>query len=232
MTVIYGLRDPRDGRVRYVGKSIRFGNRFEQHLAGRSGAAGVGSWVRDLRNLALEPDAFVIEKVDDVRADEREGFWISEYAKTETGLLNVSKRAVVRVKRARREFLPPQPPSESAKVIRALLVKKTIVRYSTKYATRAICAALKISEAELMRRVVDDIPIDEEVLKCFRSALPGFVVTMLRKFESLSDEEADYIGKQLESGEPYYIRIADTFCGEQRINDFLTLKPAVGFRAS
>lgn len=51
---VYGLVDPRDGRVRYVGSSKRPAIRYRSHLSG--GDKCTGEWVAELKALGLRPD--------------------------------------------------------------------------------------------------------------------------------------------------------------------------------
>lgn len=52
--MIYSLNDPRDGRVRYVGRAPRPSRRFRQHLA-RPHSQRLRAWIAELRALGLSP---------------------------------------------------------------------------------------------------------------------------------------------------------------------------------
>jgi hypothetical protein len=52
--VIYSLTDPRTGRVRYVGESVRPRERLRAHLSQRA-SPNVRTWVGELRLMRLAP---------------------------------------------------------------------------------------------------------------------------------------------------------------------------------
>lgn len=76
--LIYGLLDPRDRSLRYVGKThMRREQRLERHLeAAENGrTAPVSVWIRDLAAQGLQPHIFVLRRVspdEDWREAERE----------------------------------------------------------------------------------------------------------------------------------------------------------------
>lgn len=64
--LIYGLLDPRDHCLRYVGKThkrreIRLREHMENAVAG--GSWPLHEWIRDLLRMGLQPVMFVLEKV-------------------------------------------------------------------------------------------------------------------------------------------------------------------------
>ena len=76
--LIYGLLDPRDLALRYVGKThlrreLRLARHVEAALEGRS--APVSQWIRELDAAGLRPRIFVLRRVppeEDWRRAERE----------------------------------------------------------------------------------------------------------------------------------------------------------------
>jgi len=76
--LIYGLLDPRDRTLRYVGKThLRREIRLERHVqkAMQGGRAPVSEWIRELTEHGLLPHIFVLRKVSpdqDWRRGERE----------------------------------------------------------------------------------------------------------------------------------------------------------------
>lgn len=74
----YGLIDPRTQVLRYIGKThLRREKRLARHLeaAEEGAAAPVSRWISELMGLDLEPEIFVLRRVDalaDWRIAERE----------------------------------------------------------------------------------------------------------------------------------------------------------------
>jgi len=92
--LIYGLFDPRDGTLRYVGKTARsLDVRQSRHLQeARAGTpTHLYNWWRLLGNLGLKPE---IAEIDTVQAGsdwvEAEQFWIAYFRFVGCDLLNVS----------------------------------------------------------------------------------------------------------------------------------------------
>lgn len=76
---IYGLVDPRNQQLRYVGvtkapERRRRAHRCLQHTADRR-----ASWLKALRKQGLKAEWFVIEEVDESEWQEAERFWISYF---------------------------------------------------------------------------------------------------------------------------------------------------------
>lgn len=74
---IYGLRDPRDGLIYYVGKSKRMMQRYNQHIYRRSTNADKQAWIDGLRVAGLHPKIEVLEESDESDWQEAEQFWIA-----------------------------------------------------------------------------------------------------------------------------------------------------------
>ena len=87
MPVIYALKDPITGYIRYVGKTSQSpAQRLRQHigaaLSGRS-RAPVAVWIRALSALGSMPIQIVLERnVASSGWQEREKFWIAHYRTT------------------------------------------------------------------------------------------------------------------------------------------------------
>lgn len=75
---IYLLRDPRDGRVRYVGKAVDPVRRLRQHLAPFKLQARTrkNSWLKGLLASSQRPLLEIIDRVESELADEAERFHI------------------------------------------------------------------------------------------------------------------------------------------------------------
>jgi group I intron endonuclease len=80
-TFIYGLIDPRNDQVRYVGKSNNPQVRLLRHIkdAKAGGTCHRLSWIRGLLNLNLLPLLTVLEEVDVSVWGEREEYWIGKF---------------------------------------------------------------------------------------------------------------------------------------------------------
>ena len=72
---IYCLSDPRDGQVRYVGKTICLNRRFNGHLHGKG--THKANWIQELVRLGLKPVMEVLEEVPANDWEDAEKFWIA-----------------------------------------------------------------------------------------------------------------------------------------------------------
>lgn len=91
-TTIYGLVDPRDGELRYIGKSVDLPRRMKTHLARRGLTPTRHSccWLIGLLDAGLEPMPVVLEVVPhggDWQTAERK--WIARYRKEGARLTNL-----------------------------------------------------------------------------------------------------------------------------------------------
>ena len=88
---IYALSDPRDGRVRYVGKTNNPKRRFESHIYDMHGAnPRKENWIKGLLRLDLKPDMSILEECADGEWEYRERHWIAEYRKQHDDLTNLT----------------------------------------------------------------------------------------------------------------------------------------------
>jgi hypothetical protein len=80
--IIYGLKDPRSGLIRYVGKTTkRVEQRVAEHFAeARHEEHHRAHWFRNLAKLNLVPRAVVLEVVDESSANARERYWIKQFS--------------------------------------------------------------------------------------------------------------------------------------------------------
>lgn len=90
---IYGLYDPRDGKLRYVGKTINLQARLWDHVTkAKSGEEnGKSEWIGELLALNLQPEVRVLEETDEDGWAEAEKRWIADCLTQGYDLLNVSK---------------------------------------------------------------------------------------------------------------------------------------------
>lgn len=88
---IYGLKDPRDNAIHYVGKSTRPKRRLEQHLADISTNKDRVDWLRDLQAAGSEPELTILEKSNDEDWQEAECKWIAIGREEGWPLTNISR---------------------------------------------------------------------------------------------------------------------------------------------
>lgn len=93
--IVYGLIDPRDGLLRYVGKSSNGLSRPRFHTSPgavrRERHFGKGRWIWELVQLALKPEIVVLEEADTKEAlPDLEIFWIASLRAAGADLLNMT----------------------------------------------------------------------------------------------------------------------------------------------
>jgi len=79
ITYIYGLVDPRDERIRYIGKANNPARRRVYHLTPRnlSYRTPKNSWLKHLLGLGLEPSLLILQCVPVLLWEEAERSWIA-----------------------------------------------------------------------------------------------------------------------------------------------------------
>jgi hypothetical protein len=88
---IYGLLDPRDGKLRYIGKANDAGKRLKTHVSdSRRRNTAVCKWIAKLVADNLIPKVLVLEACDASLWECRERAWISEAYRMGGVLLNVA----------------------------------------------------------------------------------------------------------------------------------------------
>ena len=87
--VIYVLKDPRDGLIRYVGKTNNPRRRLDRHIA-ENGNALRHPWLKELRELGIEPIFEIVETVVGDQWQDREKHWIMHYRDAGCDLLNAN----------------------------------------------------------------------------------------------------------------------------------------------
>ena len=78
MTYIYKLIDPRNNKIRYVGKTINIKRRYKQHLYEKD-KSHKSLWVQSLRNQKLKPIIEILENCNYDNWKEREIYWIKQF---------------------------------------------------------------------------------------------------------------------------------------------------------
>lgn len=87
MIQIYGLIDPRNKRIRYIGQTSHVDKRYRQHVAHPT--ASTKDWIEELKVSALQPILIVLEDVNgDSSGDQIEAEWIHFYRQMGGDLLN------------------------------------------------------------------------------------------------------------------------------------------------
>lgn len=88
---IYALADPRDGRVRYIGKTRAPFTRLAAHLrdGDTSSEHPKAQWLGTLKKWNLQPSLLILEVVPRDLANTSEQRWIRHFAITNTDLTNI-----------------------------------------------------------------------------------------------------------------------------------------------
>lgn len=87
---IYGLWDPRNGELRYVGKSENLVSRMRHHL-GDKRRTHKTHWLGVLKMLGLRPVVEIIDETDLDSWEECEKYWISYFKSIGTRLTNCAE---------------------------------------------------------------------------------------------------------------------------------------------
>lgn len=87
---IYSLIDPRDNRIRYIGKTNNLKRRLLQHTKSKELLYNTfkNHWIKKLISLSLSPIIQVIEECDETNWQEKERYWIAYYRNIYTDLTN------------------------------------------------------------------------------------------------------------------------------------------------
>lgn len=94
---IYGLVDPRTGRVMYVGQSVDCEYRFRKHLRNESADNPAKSrWLRELDVLDLGPRLVVLEECGREELDLAERRWLRQLKADGQAELNITSGGVSR----------------------------------------------------------------------------------------------------------------------------------------
>lgn len=90
---IYGLVDPRNGFVRYIGKTVqRSCDRLAQHVYSRGlkRQTKCASWITSLNRQNLRPEAVELEVADESSWKDAEIFWIASFRLMGADLCNLA----------------------------------------------------------------------------------------------------------------------------------------------
>ena len=87
---IYGLRDPRDGQIKYVGKTKDLKQRMKDHLKdAKRRNTPKNAWLLKLQRLGLRPEMIVLEEVPRDKWVEAERRWIAQMREQSPALKNI-----------------------------------------------------------------------------------------------------------------------------------------------
>ena len=85
---IYGLVDPRDNEIRYIGRTIDPDIRLRAHCRMVDPGKLKTMWILELKAFQLEPEMKILEKVDRDEEEEAEKRWVRYFIKIGKPLLN------------------------------------------------------------------------------------------------------------------------------------------------
>ena len=88
-TFIYALMDPRDGAVKYIGKTINLKSRMQSHQNG-IGKFRLGAWLSGLKRKGLYCRYVVLEEYEGEGWELRERYWIGYYRDLGADICNLS----------------------------------------------------------------------------------------------------------------------------------------------
>ena len=88
---IYGLKDPRDYQIKYVGKTVDIDRRIKEHnQIHRNKKSKKNSWITYLIRNGMQPIMEVLEECEESRWVEREKYWIRYYKELGFDLKNMT----------------------------------------------------------------------------------------------------------------------------------------------
>lgn len=94
---IYGLIDPRNEEIRYVGKSVNPQSRFLSHCREADNLSFTGPkavWIRELKTEGMTPELVLLQDITDVEGrgwEEIEQYWIDLCNKSGHRLTNTAR---------------------------------------------------------------------------------------------------------------------------------------------
>ncbi len=87
--IVYGLADPRDGKIKYIGVTNSLIGRLREHMRMYGGNTRKNAWLQELTDAYMLPYMVTLEVIeDDTEWREREIAWIDAYVKAGIDLLN------------------------------------------------------------------------------------------------------------------------------------------------
>lgn len=94
---IYGLKNPEDDKIMYVGVTQNLKTRLKQHLAPSNLRlrSSKDVWIESLITKKIEPVVIVLEECTQEVREERERYWIDYYRGINPGLTNTHPGKIV-----------------------------------------------------------------------------------------------------------------------------------------
>lgn len=89
MTYIYGLKDPRDGRIYYIGKSDKPKARLWQHMKDTDTNRFKAEWIADVVSDGHKPVLTILAEVQFAEWEDAERRWIADGIKQKWPLTNI-----------------------------------------------------------------------------------------------------------------------------------------------
>lgn len=92
--VIYGLKCPVDGKMRYVGKSTNFQSRYKDHIKDIGDTTNKKLWIKKLSERKLLPIPVVLDfAYNQIEARKKENEQVLKYIKTVYNIFMPEKKA-------------------------------------------------------------------------------------------------------------------------------------------
>lgn len=76
--IIYSISDPLTNEIRYIGSTINFNRRINQHNNDKRNSKKC-IWMRSLKDQGLNPVYTILEECTELNWKERERYWISKF---------------------------------------------------------------------------------------------------------------------------------------------------------
>lgn len=78
--IVYGLQDPFDGCIKYVGQTQNPKQRFDMHMSIRRENLEKEKWIQDLKNKCEKPCMVVLEECSVDNLIKREEYWVLRFS--------------------------------------------------------------------------------------------------------------------------------------------------------
>lgn len=79
LNYIYTLTDPRDFKVKYIGKTNNIKKRLYRHITESNGNSKKDNWIKKLNEINLSPIIEVLDTCEDDYINKLEIYWISQF---------------------------------------------------------------------------------------------------------------------------------------------------------